>query len=221
MRKYRKVHAKALDSSDIATLSDGALCLFFLLIIAQDDSGYYPWDAAKVRRLMVCRPDWTPPGVDSFGDELVEAGIARWEGGGILLVNGAKLNGVPRKDVEPEHYPRNGVPEQPTAVPPALEGGASSPGETLLALFSGVELAEMKRKFPGVDLLTEAAKCVNWYQDKNRTMKRPRVGFRGWLEAGHRRSGHGNGEPGRHPETGSTETEAEWTERTKRRYATD
>ena len=105
MRTWRKVYSNLLESSRAQTLSEGALNLFLFLVIAQDDSGYYPWDPAKVKRLTVIR-SWSIEEVKGFAEELVTAGMAGWKDGGIELRRGAELNGIPRKDVEPEMYPR-------------------------------------------------------------------------------------------------------------------
>ena len=107
MRTWRKLHSKILDSPDITPLSDGAIVLLTFLIAAQDDSGYYPWDDTSIRRLTVTRPSWSRDVYVTLQGELVACGIARLEDGGIVLVNGEKLNGLPRKDVDKELYPRN------------------------------------------------------------------------------------------------------------------
>ena len=105
MRTWRKSHSSVLESERFATLSDGAGCLFFMLVIAQDDTGYYPWEVAKVKRLIVSR-SWTVDEVTGFANEIVKSGMADWLDGGISLRRGEELNGKPRRDVTPELYPR-------------------------------------------------------------------------------------------------------------------
>lgn len=106
MRTWRKTHSSILESERFAELSNGAACLFFMLLVAQDDSGYYPWENAKVKRLIVGRP-WTVDEATEFAEEIIEARMATWEeNGGIVLRRGIELNGLPRKDVTPELYPR-------------------------------------------------------------------------------------------------------------------
>jgi len=106
MRVWRKLHASILDSSDVAGLSDAAALLLTFLITAQDDTGYYPWNPTKIKRLTLTR-NWSTERSQTLAEELCVAGITRFEEGGILLINGAKLNGKPRKGVEEESYPRN------------------------------------------------------------------------------------------------------------------
>jgi len=107
MRAWRKIHAIILESEQVALLSDGAVVLLTFLIAAQDDDGYYPWTPTKIRRLTISRPNWTPEEINIFVNEIVEAGIAKWEGAGILLINGQKLNGRLRSDVPLFHYQRD------------------------------------------------------------------------------------------------------------------
>lgn len=106
MRAWRKLHTSLLDSETPAALSDGAFCLFMLLIAAQDDSGYYPWTPTKIRRLTAARPSWSQDVSVTYTQELVDAGIAKWEEEGVVLVTGEKYNGRLRKDVAPELYLR-------------------------------------------------------------------------------------------------------------------
>lgn len=106
MRAWRKLHSKILESENVAALSDGAIVLLTFLIAAQDDSGYYPYSAPKLARLTATRPSWSRDVTVTLTQELVDQGIARWEDGGVILLNGVALNGIPRKDVEPELYPR-------------------------------------------------------------------------------------------------------------------
>ncbi len=106
MRVWRKLHASILDSSDIASLSDAAVLLLTFLIVAQDDTGYYPWDATKIKRLTVTR-NWGTEKIQGLATELCSAGIAQFEEGGILLINGMRFNGKPRKDVDDDIYARN------------------------------------------------------------------------------------------------------------------
>lgn len=105
MRTWRKLHASILDSADIANLSDGAVVLLTLLIAAQDDSGYYPWNPTKIKRLTITR-SWDSKQTSVIAQELCSAGIARFADNGIILLNGQKLNGKPRKDVEDDLYSR-------------------------------------------------------------------------------------------------------------------
>lgn len=107
MRSWRKLYSKITYSPDLARISDSAGILLTLLIAAQDDEGYYPWDEVSVRRIIVTRPHWTTKNATDYAQELVDAGIAKWQDGGVLLVNGKAMNGIPRRDVEPEVYVRN------------------------------------------------------------------------------------------------------------------
>ena len=106
MRVWRKVYASTLEVPELAQVSDGAIVLFTFLIIAQDDSGYYPWHATSIRRLTATRPDWTLETTQGFVCELVQTGLAAESEGGILLTSGARLNGKPRKGVDEELYQR-------------------------------------------------------------------------------------------------------------------
>ena len=106
MRTWRKVHASILDSEQVAQLSDGAIVLLTFLIVAQDDTGFYPWTDTKVRRLVATRPKWSLKKTKTLADEIVSAGIAHWEDGGIILDSGERLNGKPRSDVAELKYQR-------------------------------------------------------------------------------------------------------------------
>ena len=106
MRPWRKVHASFLDSSDVAELSDSATLLFLFLIVAQDDSGYYPTDPARLRRITVTRPDWSRDATVSLLQDLEHRRLLTFVDGGVLLTNGQKYNGRLRKDVDAELYSR-------------------------------------------------------------------------------------------------------------------
>lgn len=125
MRTWRKIYASLLDSEQVSHLSDGAVILLVFLIVAQDDSGYYPWTDTKLRRLTVVRPLHTRDDLVTWRDELVTAGIARLEDGGVVLIKGVTLNGIPRKDLRPELYLRNEPVTDPqrdvTISPPRVE----------------------------------------------------------------------------------------------------
>ncbi len=97
MRTWRKLYSKVLDSEQIGELSDGAYCLLMMLITAQDDTGFYPWSATKVRRLIAARPNWTEGQATTYAEELVSQGIVSWQPGGILLTEGQALNGKPKE----------------------------------------------------------------------------------------------------------------------------
>ncbi len=105
MREWRKLYSSIVDSEQIAALSDSAFSLFTLLIIAQDDIGYYPWTPVKIRTLTISR-GWTLEQAQSFFCEIKEAGLAIEQDGGIILVNGATLNGQPRNDRRTLTYQR-------------------------------------------------------------------------------------------------------------------
>lgn len=115
MRPWRKIHQSVLESRRFAELSDGAACLFFLLVIGQDDVGWYPWERLKIRRLTVAR-QWTDADADRFATELVTVGMAEWAEGGLMLHRGADLNGRFRRDVTPLVYERG----DEEALPPAI-----------------------------------------------------------------------------------------------------
>ena len=117
MRSWRKVYASLLESEQVTSLSDGALNFFIFLIIGQDDSGYYPWNETKIRRLTATRPHWSRNDFDTWRNELVRALLITEQDGGVVLVNGAKLNGIPRSDLKAELYPRN------ETVTPRIETG--------------------------------------------------------------------------------------------------
>ena len=55
-------------------------------------------------------------------------------------------------------------------------------GETLRAMFSEGDLVELRARFPGLDIDWESDKCVVWWHDQKRTMKRPRSAFLNWLD---------------------------------------
>ena len=96
-RSWRKLHVKVIDSERAPRLSDSAFTLFFLLVAAQDDEGYYPWTPQAVRRLTISRT-WSLEEAKEFANELVAEGMAWWDEGatGIVLDRGEELNGRPR-----------------------------------------------------------------------------------------------------------------------------
>ena len=107
VRTWRRLYSSILESDDCTPLSDGAWVLLTILIAAQDDSGWFPWTPTRVRRVTAARPSWDYQLVSEYAEEIVSSGVAQWVDGGVLLVNGAHLNGIPRKDVAPEYYPRD------------------------------------------------------------------------------------------------------------------
>jgi hypothetical protein len=118
MREWRKLHSGILESRRFAELTDEAAVLFFLLISAQDDTGYYPWEPTKIKRLTVAR-DWSLDRTQTFAEELVQHGMAEWVDGGLMLRKGESLNGRPRKDIAALIYSRNEsvTPRNDTATP--------------------------------------------------------------------------------------------------------
>lgn len=43
-------------------------------------------------------------------------------------------------------------------------------------------LEELKKKFPFRDYAYQASKCVLWWKEGNKKLKRPRLAFMNWLE---------------------------------------
>ncbi len=106
MRPWRKLHSSILESERLMDVSSDAKVLFFLLVTAQDDTGYYPWERMKVRHLVtVC--GWTEQQAKIYADALVARGLATWEGQGIVLRKGSELNGQPRDDRKGVVYQRS------------------------------------------------------------------------------------------------------------------
>ena len=105
MRPWRKFHSALIDSERASRLSDSALALFTLLVLAQDDEGYFPWSAQIIRRVTISRT-WTIRETTVLAEELVSVGMAFWDEDrrGIILDKGEELNGRPRKYREPFTY---------------------------------------------------------------------------------------------------------------------
>lgn len=116
MRKWRKLYSSLLESSTIGQISDSAFTLFCMLVVAQDDSGYYPWDDTKVIRLIAARPKWNKAKIKVLANELCEKGLAKWSDEGIILKGGEKFNGRPRKTVPLELYERPGCNTDATSM---------------------------------------------------------------------------------------------------------
>ena len=191
MRTWRKLYSSFLESPDVAKLSDSAALLLTFLIAAQDDTGYYPWEPLRVRRVTLTRTSWSHDVATQYAQEIVDAGIAVWEGNGLLLVNGTKLNGKPRKDVEIELYARSqhvdatSTPRNDTASQREqrdLIRAERAEVSGILDHFTPQDIASLKAKFPGIDLEYEAGKCRDWWAEGKKPMKRPKVSFKNWLE---------------------------------------
>ena len=82
-----------------------AKALFFLLVAAQDDSGYYPWERMKVAHL-VATCGWSTEQARQHAESLVQGGMAAWKDGGLVLRNGETMNGNPKSDRQPFLYQR-------------------------------------------------------------------------------------------------------------------
>ena len=120
MKAWRKLHSSILESERFMDVSTEAKVLFFLLVVAQDDTGYYPWERMKVRSLVaVC--GWTEQQAGAHAQVLVDGGMATWCAGGITLRKGADLNGTARGDRKPFLYQRSAtdVPLAVTVIPSA------------------------------------------------------------------------------------------------------
>jgi len=100
---------------------------------------------------------------------------------------------------DPESYKEEPVEEEPdlllqkdtVAEKEGDNKGGKTPviydGESLLAV---VDRGFLEQSFPGVDLAYEAQKCVDWWLEGGKKMKRPRVAFTNWLEnVGNRSNG--------------------------------
>ena len=106
MRPWRKLHNTILESERFMDMPSEAKVLFFLLVVAQDDSGYFPWERLKVRHL-VASCSWTDQEAHNHAQALVDGDMASWGEGGIILRNGETLNGQPRDDRKPFLYQRH------------------------------------------------------------------------------------------------------------------
>ena len=120
MRSWRKLHSKVIFSERAPLLSDSALTLFFLLVMVQDDNGYYPWTPQAVRSFTLSRT-WSFEQTTELANELVAAGMAFWDkdATGIVLDRGEELNGRLRKAREALTY-RNRPVVQHETPPDAL-----------------------------------------------------------------------------------------------------
>ena len=98
MRKWRKLHSNLIFSERAPLLSDSAMILFCLLVVIQDDEGFYPWTPQAVRSFTLSRT-WSFEQTTELANELVVAGMASWDEDalGIVLHRGKELNGLPRK----------------------------------------------------------------------------------------------------------------------------
>lgn len=121
MRPWRKLYSSILESERFADVPPEAKVLFFLLVAAQDDTGYYPWERLKIRRLTAAC-SWSEDRARAYAQALVDGGMASWDAGGIILRKGQSLNGHPRDDRKPFLYQRHAtdmsvaVSGQPTPV---------------------------------------------------------------------------------------------------------
>lgn len=106
MRTWRKIYASMLESSQVASLSDRGIVLLTMLIIAQDDTGFYPWERTKVNRLTLIRPKWNAKTVQLTLKELCSAKLVEFVDDGVVLLKGSQLNGNPRKDIDDLIYER-------------------------------------------------------------------------------------------------------------------
>ncbi len=136
-REWRKLFLTILDSERFATLSDGATCLLFLLIVAQDDTGYYPWEPAKIKHLVTGRP-WSLEDTNRHAEELEGVGLISRRDNGFYLRNGEELNGNPRPDRPSFLYPRSTLllPEGrgQTTVDESLNGDQALPSYAVPAV---------------------------------------------------------------------------------------
>lgn len=206
LRAWRKLHASLLDSDSIAQLSDPAIVLLMFLIVAQDDSGYYPWTKPKVARLTVTRPDWTEGVVLQYAEELVATGIAKWEEGGILLAQGTKFNGNLRSDRTPDLYQRHttGIPltyQRHTTDIPVVnpeksrveksrvekeENKASPSKKKKLVSLPKIQethevfLERMALKYPSLQVSDELERCQSYWEAKGKEANRYHV--MNWLK---------------------------------------
>lgn len=199
VRAWRKLYATILDSDQVSALSDGAAFLLCLLIVAQDDTGYWPWTQAKVRHLIACRPGWTHKSATSYAEELVREGIAKWAEAGIVLLSGEALNGRYRSDNQPVIYSRTpllglNLKDTPSIleVSPRVEERKSRgekekeerksretqpPPQPLSPDF----LSELAIKYPTLDITSQLENCAEWCAEH----KKPPPGklrLKNWLE---------------------------------------
>ena len=210
MRPYRKVYNQLLRSDKLSRVSYEARWLYTLLLVAQDDEGRFPWTASQVKSL-TATTDWEFKGATGHRDELVKTGAIETDGKVITIVRGKELNGNPRPTQYPDfHYPdivpnsTEGTPKVPSrnleCNPDKIredkiredkiredkiredkirEGDGPS---GLLQAFSEEERQALSQTFPGYDLSYEAQKCLDWWSEGGRKMKRPKSAFRNWLE---------------------------------------
>ena len=116
MKPWRKLYASILDSDSLYGVSSEAIVLLIFLIVAQDDSGYYPWTPVKIERLIISRPSWNVEVAERYAKELESAGVLAFAEGGVMLIKGKELNGITRKDVAEELYQRNQAVNVPSTL---------------------------------------------------------------------------------------------------------
>ena len=187
MREWRKLHSSLIESARLASLSDSAAILFCLLVAAQDDTGWYPWEPTKIRRLTLARP-WSTDQTLEYARELVNAGMASFEEGGILLRKGKDLNGHPRKDVAALIYSRDvNVTSTPRYESVSLEKSRveKSRGEENLRAVDEIFRQKMRERFgsiiTGLDARIDDALEYDMNRSPSKRAKNVQQFVRNWL----------------------------------------
>ncbi len=212
MRSWRKLHSNVIFSERAPLLSDSAMTLFCLLVVVQDDEGYYPWTPQAVRSFTISRP-WSFEQTTELANELVAAGMAFWDedSKGIVLHRGEELNGLPRKYRAVLTYRKRPIVANETPPdalgtevdrrlpladrrPPIDEDKDKDEDEEtetdlpihpkgdILGQYSPQDLLDLRGSFPLLDLEVEADRCVDWYNGKGETIRDVRAVFGKWLE---------------------------------------
>ena len=94
MRDWRKLHKAILTSDRMPDCSFAALWLWVLLVCSQDDEANYPWTRSKVAALTAAY-GWDYEEASALAEQLVQNGVAEWQGQFLHLTNGEAYNGQP------------------------------------------------------------------------------------------------------------------------------
>jgi hypothetical protein len=113
VKEWRKIYSSLIRSDRIAEVSMPARWLYVCLLMAQDDTGHYPWTFIN-RRALAVATEWTDTETQAYGAELVSAGLCSLTDGGLIeVIGGAAKNGRQRGDRRTFLYPRS-----TTDIPP-------------------------------------------------------------------------------------------------------
>ena len=104
MRQWRKLNTEIISSGRVREIDFEQRWMLTLLLMGQDDDGYFEWEPAKVLPLVAGTTTWSLEKCEQLVGSLCDAGLLTRVECYVILYQGTKYNGQPRSDRNGRFY---------------------------------------------------------------------------------------------------------------------